>query len=284
MDDIFRGELLGATLDKHEAGGAAAANIVPEQLLRLSVYDSSNFVNEIRRIPSFWNSSGTYGPCFAPYHNVSISWEKEVARNVMDGPFYHDRSARRNWAATSRDENSPVDYCRPGFLIIGAGKCGTTFLYQYLVSHPRVLPATEKQVHYFKYYKDRPLKWYLSHFPTATSFLASGALMTGESSPGYLPYPEVPQVLRSKMPGPKIIVIGRDPLERSYSSYRYNYVTIAFEMMKKGKFSHISAGQLDDYYTRYLFSYEDMLRAEIKVLKNCLHSKHGMGARATRIK
>ena len=40
--------------------------------------------------------------------------------------------------------------CRPGFLIIGAGKCGTSSLYQYLVGHPRVVPAFEKQIHYFK--------------------------------------------------------------------------------------------------------------------------------------
>ena len=39
--------------------------------------------------------------------------------------------------------------CRPGFLIIGQGKCGTSSLYKYLTGHDRVLPAVQKQIHYF---------------------------------------------------------------------------------------------------------------------------------------
>ena len=39
--------------------------------------------------------------------------------------------------------------CRPGFLIIGQGKCGTSSLYKYLTGHDRVLPAVRKQIHYF---------------------------------------------------------------------------------------------------------------------------------------
>lgn len=40
--------------------------------------------------------------------------------------------------------------CRPGFLIIGAGKCGTSSLYHYLTDgHPRILPAVQKQIGYF---------------------------------------------------------------------------------------------------------------------------------------
>ena len=40
-------------------------------------------------------------------------------------------------------------FCRPGFLIIGQGKCGTSSLYHYLTGHDRVLPAVQKQIHYF---------------------------------------------------------------------------------------------------------------------------------------
>lgn len=72
--------------------------------------------------------------------------------------------------------------CRPGFLIIGAGKCGTSSLYQYLIGHDRVLPAKEKQIHYFKYYAGLPMEWYYKRFPSTESFLSSGALVTGEAA------------------------------------------------------------------------------------------------------
>jgi len=146
-------------------------------------------------------------------------------------------------------------------------------LYHYLVDHPRVLPASEKQIHYFKYFSKRPLQWYYNHFPTATSFLANGALMTGEASPGYLPYPDVVDVLRQKMPGPRLVAIGRNPLERAYSSYRYNYAHPTISEMQKGEFSHILPGKPDEYYLKYLFSYEDMIRAELKVVRECISPK-----------
>ncbi|KAI2503419.1 hypothetical protein MHU86_11048 [Fragilaria crotonensis] len=171
---------------------------------------------------------------------------------------------------TQEDMETYQNFCRPGFLIIGQGKCGTSSLYHYLVGHPRVLPASEKQIHYFKYYARYGFKWYMGHFPTAQSFMAHGALMTGEASPGYLPYPDVVALTKKEMPGTKIICVGRDPLGRSWSSYRYNYVNPALEIMRKGKAPGIARNMSDEYYQKYLYSFEEMLRAELKTIKACL--------------
>ena len=38
---------------------------------------------------------------------------------------------------------------RPNFFIIGAPKCGTTALYEYLRTHPRVFMPQIKEPHYF---------------------------------------------------------------------------------------------------------------------------------------
>eukprot|EP00541_Cyclophora_tenuis_P019284 CAMPEP_0116543890 /NCGR_PEP_ID=MMETSP0397-20121206/1814_1 /TAXON_ID=216820 /ORGANISM="Cyclophora tenuis, Strain ECT3854" /LENGTH=322 /DNA_ID=CAMNT_0004068043 /DNA_START=134 /DNA_END=1102 /DNA_ORIENTATION=+ len=114
------------------------------------------------------------------------------------------------------------------------------------------------------------MRWYLSHFPSATTYLASGALMTGEASPGYLPYPDVVALVANRMPGTKIICVGRDPLDRSYSSYRYNYINPAIEKLKKGHERGILGKQPDEYYQQFLFSFEDMMRAELKILRRCL--------------
>ncbi|MFX1453319.1 MAG: hypothetical protein ACFFCM_20970, partial [Promethearchaeota archaeon] len=37
----------------------------------------------------------------------------------------------------------------PDFLIIGAPRCGTTSLYQYLIQHPSIFPAYRKEIKFF---------------------------------------------------------------------------------------------------------------------------------------
>jgi hypothetical protein len=94
--------------------------------------------------------------------------------------------------------------------------------------------------------------------------------MTGEASPGYLPYPDVAARTARMMPGTKIVVIGRNPLERAYSSYRYCYVDPATHLMRRGRVRGVARGQSDEFYKQhYLFTFEEMLQAEWTVLKEC---------------
>src|SRR5215472_6667841 len=56
----------------------------------------------------------------------------------------------------------------PGFLIVGAERCGTTSMFHVLRQHPAVFNGTlpRKEVHYFDYkYHRRSLAWYQCHFP-----------------------------------------------------------------------------------------------------------------------
>jgi hypothetical protein len=127
--------------------------------------------------------------------------------------------------------------------------------------------------------------WYYSWFPTTANFLASGALMTGEASPGYLPYPDVARLVQQRLPGPKIVMIGREPIDRSYSSYRYNYVTPTIQALQKGKVKGTPGGHPAEYYHQFLFSFEEMVRAELDLLKECLStSPEKYGAVDTRKK
>jgi hypothetical protein len=140
-----------------------------------------------------------------------------------------------------------------------------------------------KQIHYFKYYADRPMKWYFSHFPTSTSFLSSGALITGEASPGYLPYPDVAAMVRQRLPsGPRIVVVGREPIDRAYSSYRYNYVSPTVDTMRSGRMSGINGGKDDSFYQQFLFSFEDMIKAELAILRECLSIPNGSAVSGAR--
>ena len=112
--------------------------------------------------------------------------------------------------------------CRPSFLIIGIGKCGTSSLYYYLAAHPSVIQARRKQIQFFDHAYDasRIERSYLSQFP---STLKEGEV-TGEASPGYAQYSQVPGRVARHLAGVRILVIARDPAERAHSSYHYNYV------------------------------------------------------------
>jgi hypothetical protein len=163
-------------------------SIVPSQLLG-TLYQSSDFVNERSVIPTFWsydlnNSSNSstnnstptanttvapktasalqinaefnhngipsWGPCYPPRRatSSSMNWQQEISRAKQLEPEHEYRRSRDAIAAG-------IDgMCRPGFIIIGAGKCGTSSLYHYLTGHPRILPAYSKQIHYFVVSRD----------------------------------------------------------------------------------------------------------------------------------
>ncbi len=73
---------------------------------------------------------------------------------------------------------------QPGFLIVGAQRCGTTSMTRALSEHPAVFSAALRlEVHYFDSGYDRGLAWYRSHFPLrARAWLtarAAGAQISG---------------------------------------------------------------------------------------------------------
>lgn len=269
--DLFSLSPLSRMRVRQQGGYPKLPRSMPAVLLEKRLYSDSDLLNEDGIIPSFWNEKqrcingvcqDVWGPCFPPQNDVK--WNTLVENGAVI------EYALQKQELTTEDSGTYQNFCRPGFLIIGQGKCGTSSLYHYLVGHPRVLPASEKQIHYFKYYARYGLKWYMGHFPTAESFMANGALMTGEASPGYLPYPEVVALTKKEMAGTKIICVGRDPLGRSWSSYRYNYINPAIEIMRNGKAPGIAKNKSDEYYHQYLYSFEEMLRAELKTIKACI--------------
>jgi len=118
----------------------------------------------------------------------------------------------------------------PGFLIVGAQRCGTTSMYRALAEHPSVRKAVlHKGVHYFDMNYGRGLGWYRAHFPLAlhgSSGRAAGAARPGlafESSPYYLFHPLAAERIAADLPGVKLIVLVRDPVERAYSAYTHEF-------------------------------------------------------------
>ena len=109
---------------------------------------------------------------------------------------------------------------QPDFMIIGAEKCGTTSLYQYLRQHPAVLPPIEKEIDFFDTEYEQGIEWYLSHFPAMFAEPnANAEFITGETSANYLYNNQAPARIFKHFPQIKLAVILRDPIDRTLSRY-----------------------------------------------------------------
>jgi hypothetical protein len=115
----------------------------------------------------------------------------------------------------------------PSFLIVGAQRCGTTSMYKTLAQHPLVLPAVlHKGAHYFDTGYGHGAAWYRGHFPLLASARRAAPSpdrlpVTGESSPYYMFHPLAGQRIFADLPGVKLLVLLRDPVERAYSAHTH---------------------------------------------------------------
>ena len=107
---------------------------------------------------------------------------------------------------------------RPNFFIIGAPKCGTTALSQYLSEHPRVFISSSKEPQYFDFdltkHHQPSLEEYLGYYRGADPAIH---LAVGESSTSHLfSKRAVPEILKFN-PGARFIVMLRNPVDLVYS-------------------------------------------------------------------
>lgn len=101
----------------------------------------------------------------------------------------------------------------PDFLGIGTQKGGTTTLHRLLQMHPEIYLPKCKEIHYFdKYYTSNTKKWYSSYFKEAKE-----EQKAGEITPIYMYLPEVPERIYKLLPNIKILILLRDPVERTLS-------------------------------------------------------------------
>jgi len=115
----------------------------------------------------------------------------------------------------------------PDFYIIGAAKCGTTSLYQYLIRHPSVNPGIGKEIHYFEELYYRGENWYRACFPFEfqkffSKLTHNEIMMSGDSTPRYIDHPLVPNRINKLTPNAKFIVMLRNPIDRAFSHYNMN--------------------------------------------------------------
>jgi hypothetical protein len=110
-----------------------------------------------------------------------------------------------------------------GFMIIGAPKCGTGSLYNYVVQHPQVVPAAAPDLHFFDDHFDKGEAWYRRQFPLLErppEEIAQEGLITGEVTSFYLFHPLVPERVKAMCPNAKFLILVRNPTDRAYLHFR----------------------------------------------------------------
>jgi len=129
----------------------------------------------------------------------------------------------------------------PNFLVIGAQKCGTTWLSEMLRQHPDVYTPGRKELHFFDRREnyERGIEWYRTHFGGATTERAIGEctpnyLWVQEACPTSIPgldlpvkrydeiNAEIPRLVHEAYPDLRLIVVLRNPVDRAVSSFRHH--------------------------------------------------------------
>ena len=117
---------------------------------------------------------------------------------------------------------------KPNFFIVGAPKCGTTSLHEYLQRHPDVFMPYYKEPHYFgsdlegsrfRQFRGQPQR-YFKLFRDAR-----GERRIGESSPWYLVSRRAAEEIHAYDPQARIIIMLRNPVDMMYSmwsQFRYS--------------------------------------------------------------
>jgi len=166
--------------------------------------------------------------------------------------FYHLFVKRHFYGITS-----PLRVL-PDFFGIGAGRTGTTSLYYYLDQHPSLSKSAYDELGFFDVNFHLGLHWYRSLFPSIfTKFRIKSKtnfFMTYDITPFYIRRPWVARRMKKLFPESKLIIILRNPVDRTYSHYYLSTKsgeTRTFEEVIEEDMNDISEWSIDskdDYY------------------------------------
>ena len=142
------------------------------------------------------------------------------------------------------------DAALPNFLVVGAGKSGTTSLYHYLCQHPQIYMSPVKEPCYFSteirvenlaehFHENirrqslrlpalfgdgsptRPMGWLVAEWEDYLRLFqrVQHETAVGEASAAYLWSKTAAEGISARIPGARIVMILRDPSERAFSQY-----------------------------------------------------------------
>jgi len=143
----------------------------------------------------------------------------------------------------------------PSFIGIGAPRAGTTWLFRCLREHPEVFMAEVKEANFFTAQTiEGRLKEYEEHFVGG-----DGARAVGEISVRYLTSSRAPERIKRYVPGVRLLVSLRNPIDQVYSHYWH---------LLRQNFHQWDRAKVPLSFEEALETYED------KLLEPALYHKH----------
>ncbi len=120
----------------------------------------------------------------------------------------------------------------PNFILIGAGKAGTSSLAHYLRQHPDIFVSTPKELNYFAFtdanlaqYNLADQQWIQNSITTLDAYQQKFSQVKhetaiGEASGIYMFHPQAAARIQAMLPEVKLMAILRNPIDRAYSGYQ----------------------------------------------------------------
>ena len=138
----------------------------------------------------------------------------------------------------------------PNFLIIGAPKCGTTALHNYMAEHPDIFMSNPKEPQWFVAEELRETPYFdaLVHSDEEYEALfdaAGDVPVRGESSALYFYSATAPGRIKSALGDPKLVLLLRQPADRIYSGFHFRQ-QIGYDVLDD--FETIARAWLRDEY------------------------------------
>jgi len=114
----------------------------------------------------------------------------------------------------------------PNVVVLGAQKCGTTWLSKNLRDHPDIL-IPKKEIHYFTRHYSKGIEWYSNYYKNTYNGqkilmdVATNYLYDHDYFRRYMPtfYRNIAKEIYNTLNAPKLIVLVRDPIDRAFSQY-----------------------------------------------------------------
>jgi len=161
---------------------------------------------------------------------------------------------------------------QPDTFLVGAPKCGTTAMNDYLEQHPEIFMARTKELHYFGSdlhtgFARLGREQYLAYFQAA-----GDERRVGEASVNYLVSRNAAAEIRDFRPDARIIIMLRNPVDMMYSLHSqlmflgcediedFGRALEAEEDRKAGRGIPSGAGVIEDLYYRHVTDYAPQVR------------------------
>lgn len=171
----------------------------------------------------------------------------------------------------------------PEVFILGAPKCGTSSLYEYICTSACFIPAYTKELMFLQdlpgFTANHQHAWYtswlwgrysqgrasyLKFFPTRRRLALAaerhgGRAVTGEATPFYLYCPTAARRVAELSPHAKLIVLLRNPVDRAFSDYNMQLLTRSHE---ERSFARAVEDELSERETNFRLRYLEQSRYE----------------------